>query len=971
MSDEDDVVRTLCTADGCTWPAQMGYEMCGSHRLKDMTRSIRVDEPAQPVATPPQATTSSPLAQQIHERALEWLEVGGCVVPPASDGTKTAKRPKPNKYDNRWEHFLQRRATREEVDSWWVEQQREGIGVVCGPISGREEGLGLTALDVEHLAVSEGWWKTVLETGAGTEMGEILDRVIAGYSETTGGGGIRSFWWCPCDSHEPPSDTPRREGAAHVMAGRPRTEEESSQWFAEQQAMGKTVRAGTRPPFHVLIELRVAGHYAVVSPSNGRTHESGRPWVLDQGGPSSIVTLTEEECLTLRVLLSSVDQREILGISEESYGPSQEATSERPGDIWKANAENTWESILEPIGWEQQFTRGDLTYWCRPGKKRGISATTGLRPNGKDLLVVFTTSTVLDTRAYDKWGAYVRLHHDGDFSAAAEAAIRVNPEKGTYDDLVAEMRATSGQRERHAAQAQESMKDPATWPDPIRLTNNSYIPADMTLLPAALRNMATEVARATDTHPDLALLGGLAAVSAVTFGAARAEMYFGEYEPLSLWAWGGASSGDRKTRVLKYMIVNPMEAVIKAASSVAAKDVKGLATELAVAKFELKALSRRTSTTADEFKKALERERAAELAMREIPSPFFSDSTSESLLEVARLNRGPFLVATDESKFLKVIGGQYARGGEGDTAFLNASYDGSAYNRSRVTSGMYMLPEVISSLCLFVQPDTLSGYANTSTDESGFLPRFLFALPPSSVGFRSLDGKTIPAAVNEAWNKVLQRIGFDFFSIYWDRTKNAEDYGPWVGLPLSDEARALVHAYAREVEHKMRPGGVFAPIEAWANKQPSRLTRVAAAIALIRHAEGGGAFLRPVSSAGAKAGVSVTITGDDMRAALSLAPWMENSTLLAMNALRDGTEAEAAVARWAVDRARSQPDQEYFTTREAHRGHGLRKKPWNRTMADMEELLHDLEDRGWLRCVPAARKSKHWYLNPRATADLV
>ncbi len=92
---------------------------------------------------------------------------------------------------------------------------------------------------------------------------------------------------------------------------------------------------------------------------------------------------------------------------------------DRPGD--RFNSSSTWSSILEPAGWTAVAQRGEVTHWCRPGKRRrGTSAITGGR---EDLLWVFSTcaAPLEPERGYDRFGAWVALVHGGDFSAAARA----------------------------------------------------------------------------------------------------------------------------------------------------------------------------------------------------------------------------------------------------------------------------------------------------------------------------------------------------------------------------------------------------------------------------------------------------------------------------------------------------------------------------------------------------------------------
>lgn len=89
-----------------------------------------------------------------------------------------------------------------------------------------------------------------------------------------------------------------------------------------------------------------------------------------------------------------------------------------PGDDFAQRA--TWAEILEPAGWREHYQEDAITYWTRPGKHTGTSASTNA--TGTDHLHVFTTAPealpLEGGESYSKLGAYSALHHQGDHAAA-------------------------------------------------------------------------------------------------------------------------------------------------------------------------------------------------------------------------------------------------------------------------------------------------------------------------------------------------------------------------------------------------------------------------------------------------------------------------------------------------------------------------------------------------------------------------
>jgi P4 family phage/plasmid primase-like protien len=95
----------------------------------------------------------------------------------------------------------------------------------------------------------------------------------------------------------------------------------------------------------------------------------------------------------------------------------------RPGDDFNAKA--TWADILQLHGWMVEHVSHGVTYWRRPGKKDGWSATTGFCSNhtSGDLLYVFSTNAgpFESERAYSRFAVYALLNFGGSFADAATA----------------------------------------------------------------------------------------------------------------------------------------------------------------------------------------------------------------------------------------------------------------------------------------------------------------------------------------------------------------------------------------------------------------------------------------------------------------------------------------------------------------------------------------------------------------------
>ena len=323
------------------------------------------------------------------DTAMAFHTAGCCCIPASNDGSKSPY--------GTWKQYQTVRPTPAQVMEWFIGGW-PGMGIVTGAVSG-----GLEMLEFEGRARPIMADVLALMTAAG--LSELWDRIFAGYTEGTPGGGVHLLYRVA--GMDVPGNT--------KLARRPAT--------ADELAVNPDEKV------KVLIETRGEGGFVIVAPSSGTVHPSGRPWIILAGGPQTIPTITADEHRELWRIMRTFDEMPVTTpavtplctVPTPDRNGSTDMASVSPGADYEATV--TWPEILLPHGWTEVYRRGDVTYWCRPGKQSAVSATTGY--GSGDWLLVFSTSTNFESeRTYTKFGAYTVLNHGGDHARAASELRR-------------------------------------------------------------------------------------------------------------------------------------------------------------------------------------------------------------------------------------------------------------------------------------------------------------------------------------------------------------------------------------------------------------------------------------------------------------------------------------------------------------------------------------------------------------------
>ncbi len=313
-------------------------------------------------------------------QAAAYVAAGLSVIPIRGDGSKApAGGLLPN---GKWSEFQSRRATTEELRCWFGDRGPANIGLAI--IGGRVSG-GLEILDIDNFDVAQKFLARL-----STENRCLYFRLTM---VKTPRPGLHLYYRC--------ADA----GGSQKLALIPDPDADA-----------------TKPGPKTLIEIKGEGGYCIAPPSPGACHPTGRPYTpFGRVGMVQLPTISPASRDHLFRIAASFNEwvplRPQFPAGRVHLRPIP--TGNRPGDRYNATAR--WTDILCRHGWSPHSTNADgITYWTRPGKDDGTSATTNV--GGTDLLYVFSSNAepFEQDESYTKFAAYTVLNHAGDYNAAAQ-----------------------------------------------------------------------------------------------------------------------------------------------------------------------------------------------------------------------------------------------------------------------------------------------------------------------------------------------------------------------------------------------------------------------------------------------------------------------------------------------------------------------------------------------------------------------
>jgi replicative DNA helicase len=445
---------------------------------------------------------------------------------------------------------------------------------------------------------------------------------------------------------------------------------------------------------------------------------------------------------------------------------------------------------------------------------------------------------------------------------------------------------------------------PPAWEAPAPLRAVPELPSfPVDALPDWLAAYVKAEATATQTPVDLPGMLALDTLATAAGGLARVQVRLGFQEPLNLFTVAALPPGARKSAVFADMTrplatfdrdeARRMQAVIL--QEVTARKVAERAAEQAEAAAGKATGQNRDRLLAEAVDAAA---RAAAIHVPPTPRMLADDATPEALASLLA-EHGRIALLSPEGGVFEMMAGRYQTGGPNLDVYLKG-HAGDALRVDRKGRPAEFVDRPALTIGLAVQPEVLRALRDRPGLRGRGLPaRFLYALPPNTVGRRQVGASPVPAEVADRYRTNLQALCRSLL----DEREAAQLLDPdgLLVLVLDGEAEAALRAFEAELEPRLDPdGGDLGHVADWASKLVGATARIAGLLHLAEHLRDG--WGNPVGVA-------------QVRAAISIARYLIDHALAAFDLMGSDPTLDDAryLLRWIE---RTGPER--FTRRDLH-----------------------------------------------------
>lgn len=489
---------------------------------------------------------------------------------------------------------------------------------------------------------------------------------------------------------------------------------------------------------------------------------------------------------------------------------------------------------------------------------------------------------------------------------------------------------------------EEIVKNEENWICPLSLEGVPLLPWPKDAFPEPVEDFVRDLSRATETPIELSAMTVLAAISVAAHKKYCIQIKPDYREPVNIWSLVVLPPASRKSKVFSEITLplkkweleqkQKYEPLIKAATS----KIKTM--EARLKELRTKAARAKNNQDYQDLQNEIEKLENETTDIPVCPQIWTSDITPEHLGTVMAANGDAMAVISDEGGIFDILGGLYSDGRANIDLFLQSHSGGSVrvergsrppvfMENATLTMGLTIQPEVIYNIC-----------RNKKFRGRGLLGRFLFVVPHSNIGRRTLNEPPMNMELSKQFHDILWEVLNHEYPINDDGSEVKHV------LYMNDDAYQRWWNYAKTIEAMMSDDiGHLNHITDWAGKLPGAIARIAALLHIMRYAK--------------EKPWLIKISLEDMSAAVKIGHALINHALHVFDLFHETTTMQIArlIYKWLKrDKISS------FTQRECLRKFRCHQKPELRPALEVlieQDIIRESE----ATCV--GRPSNVFYVN--------
>lgn len=360
-------------------------------------------------------------------------------------------------------------------------------------------------------------------------------------------------------------------------------------------------------------------------------------------------------------------------------------------------------------------------------------------------------------------------------------------------------------------------------PVPFETTIPPEIPPDN--VPGILRDFSLAVSESLQVPFELALCNTLGTVSVAAQRKIQVLIKEDYTEPLNIYALCPLPPGERKSSTVE-MCKRPLvewQITKYHAMRDIIRDTESERKSLEKA-IEAKRILVAKARTDEARREIIEDIKAMERALPEVPlSPrlLADDFTPEALGMLMERHEQRVGVLEAEGGLFDTLSGKYSNGIPNLDAVLKF-WSGESCQIDRRGRDSIFLDDPHLTLVISPQPEIVQGLASRPGFRGrGLIGRFLYVMPQSRLGRRSVETKPVPPGLTKSWNETIHGL----LDLPWARDTHGSVI-PY-NIRMDKMAYRQWQEYAASVEKELGPGGQFEHMTDWAGKLPGQVIRLA------------------------------------------------------------------------------------------------------------------------------------------------